>query len=57
MENGIHLNQSSGATYPFEHNLVIRTISGGDFGTAIRCIDFTESAIMGNTLDFESNEK
>jgi hypothetical protein len=57
MENGIHLNQSSGATYPFEHNLVIITISGGDFGTAIRCIDFTESAIMGNTLDFESNEK
>ncbi len=31
----IHLNQSSGDTYPFEHNQVIRTIGGGGFSTAI----------------------
>ena len=57
MELSIHLNQSSGDTYPFEHNQVIRTIGGGGFSTAIRSIDLTEGTSRDNTLDFETNEK
>jgi hypothetical protein len=55
MEHSIRLNQSSGDTYPFEHNQVIRTISGGGFSAAIRSIDLTEGTSKDNTLDFETN--
>jgi hypothetical protein len=57
MELSIHLNQSSGDTYPFEHNQVIKTIGVGGFSATIRLIDLTEGTSKDNTLDFETNEK
>jgi hypothetical protein len=57
MELNILLNQSSGDTYPFEHNPVIRTIGGGGFSTTIRSIYLTEGTSRDNTLDLETNEK